>query len=99
MLVEIDGFLGRWARSNTPENASTKDPGLHRRASVEVALNLYMGHKPEALERRSIFCRALQESPAEGDGEVRRATVSAAQSNIKNTFIVVAKHCFRSLHS
>jgi len=99
MFVEIDGFLGRWARSNTPENASTNDPGPHRRAPVEVVPNLYMGHKPEALERRSIFGRALQELPAEGGGEVRRATVSAAQSNIKSAFIGVAKHRFRRQHS
>jgi hypothetical protein len=58
-----------------------------------------MGHKPEALERRSIFGRALKESPAEGGGEVSRASESAAQRNIKNTFIRVAKHRFRSLHS
>jgi hypothetical protein len=25
MFVEIEGFLGKWARSNTPENASKKD--------------------------------------------------------------------------
>jgi hypothetical protein len=41
----------------------------------------------------------LQESPAEGNGEVRRASESAAQSNIKSAFIGVAEHRFRSLHS
>src|ERR1700724_3033752 len=76
-----------------------KDPGLHRRASVDVALFLYMGHKPEAVERRSKLCGALQKLSAECDGEVRRASESAAQSNIKSAFIGVAKHRFRRLHS
>jgi hypothetical protein len=57
------------------------------------------GHKPETVERRSKFCRALQELPAEGGGEVRRASESAAQSNIKSALISIAKHRFRSLHS
>lgn len=91
--------LGRWVRSEIPDYASTKDPSLQRRASVEVALILYVGQKREAAERRSVFCRALQELPAEGGGEVRRASESAAQSNIKSAFISIAKHRFRSLHS
>ena len=91
--------LGRWVRSEIPDYASTKDPSLQRRASVDVALILYVGQKREAAERRSVFCRALQELPAEGGGEVRRASESAAQSNIKSAFISIAKHRFRSLHS
>ena len=90
--------LGRWVRSEIPDYASTKDPSLQRRASVDVALILYVG-QAEAAERRSVFCRALQELPAEGGGEVRRASKSAAQSNIKSAFISIAKHRFRSLHS
>jgi hypothetical protein len=66
---------------------------------VDVALILYVGQKREAAERRSVFCRALQELSAEGGGEVRRASESAAQSNIKSAFISIAKHRFRSLHS
>ena len=91
--------LGRWVRSAIQDYASTKDPSLQRRASVDVALILYVGQKQEAAERCSVFCRALQELPAEGGGEVRRASESAAQSNIKSAFISIAKHRFRSLHS
>ena len=91
--------LGRWVRSAIQDYASTKDPSLQRRASVDVALVLYVGQKREAAERRSVFCRALQELPAEGGGEVRRASESAAQSNIKSALISIAKHRFRSLHS
>ena len=91
--------LGRWVRSAIQDYASTKDPSLQRRASVDVALILYVGQKREAAERRSVFCRALQELSAEGGGEVRRASESAAQSNIKSAFISIAKHRFRSLHS
>ena len=98
MFVEIDGFLGRW-RDQAPEYVSTKNPDLHRERQWPSLSTFYMGHRPEAVEKRSKFCRALQESPAEGDGEMRRATVSAAQSNIKSAFIGIAKHRFRSLHS
>ena len=71
----------------------------HRRASVAVALNLYILHKQETLERGSIFCRALRELSAEGGGEVRRASESAAQGDVKSGFVGIAKHRLRGLHS
>ena len=52
--------LGRWVRSEIPYYASTKDPSLQRRGSLDVALNLYLGHKPGAVVRRSIFCGTLR---------------------------------------
>lgn len=69
------------------------------RASAAVALNVYIVYKPETLERGSKFCGALRELSAECDGEVRRASESAAQGDIKNGFVRIAEHRFRSLHS
>jgi hypothetical protein len=69
------------------------------RASVAAPLNLYMGHKPEAMERRSKFCGTLQELSAEGGGEVRCASESARQSDIKDGLIGVAEHHFGGMHS
>jgi len=91
--------LGRWVRTDIPTMLLRRILARAARASVDVALIFYVGQKREAAERRSIFCRALQELPAEGGGEVRRASESAAQSNIKSALISIAKHRFRSLHS
>jgi len=98
MFVEIEGFLSSGC-DQALEYVSTKNPDPHRECQWPSFSTFYMGHRPEPAERRSIFGRALQELPAEGGGEVRRASESAAQSNIKSAFIGVAKHRFRRLHS
>ena len=98
-FVEIERFWAGGCEQTYPTMLLRRILARAARASVDVALIFYVGQKREAAERRSIFCRALQELPAEGGGEVRRASESAAQSNIKSALISIAKHRFRSLHS
>src|ERR1700675_3248049 len=90
-FVEIERFWAGGCEQTYPTMLLRRILACAARASVDVALIFYVGQKREAAKRRSIFCRALQESPSEGGGEVRRASESAAQSNIKSAFIGVAK--------
>ena len=98
-FVEIERFWAGGCDQKYPTMLLRRILACNAERQWTSPSSLYVGQKREAAERRSVFCRALQELPAEGGGEVRRASESAAQSNIKSAFISIAKHRFRSLHS